>query len=182
MERVGLIYVATHKQSGRQYVGQTILKLEQRKYCHIYAAKKKASIDFHKALLELGADSFEWSVLEAEVPRKQLTEKEESWIQKLNTINTGFNRDRRGNRQAWPKERIKRRSDTVKGSIRSPEARKNMSEAAKKRGMSEEHKKRMTEGRRNSSYVATEEHKRKLSESTTRIWAERKLKREKEGQ
>ena len=59
-----LCYVATHTESGRQYVGITQNTLEIRRKQHEADAKRKTvTTPFHRALREYGKDAFTWRVV-----------------------------------------------------------------------------------------------------------------------
>lgn len=56
--------MATNMVNGKQYVGQTINSLKQRKREHINASNKnKAKIYFHSAIRKYGKDKFGWEIL-----------------------------------------------------------------------------------------------------------------------
>jgi group I intron endonuclease len=55
----GLVYVATNKINGKQYVGLTKRTLKDRWNQHINVANKHANTYFHHAIVKYGADSFD---------------------------------------------------------------------------------------------------------------------------
>ena len=83
---MGIIYLATNKTNGKQYIGQTIRKLAKRKTAHECIARKAAKQQvFHKAIAKHGVDAFDWRVLyEAEIA--ELDKLEVLAIKKYNTL------------------------------------------------------------------------------------------------
>lgn len=82
------IYVVTHIESGRKYIGKSA-NIRQRwhdhvRECHDYNNK------FYNALAKYGKAAFTWEVLE-ECPRELLNEREKLLIAALDTIKNGFN-------------------------------------------------------------------------------------------
>ena len=75
---MSLIYRATSKTTGKSYIGQTILPFNKRKAAHINEAKRtpySLSCKFHKAIIDLGEDDFEWFI-EKDLSNSNLTSKE----------------------------------------------------------------------------------------------------------
>ncbi|MBR5896524.1 MAG: GIY-YIG nuclease family protein [Lachnospiraceae bacterium] len=60
----GIIYKATNRQDGKIYIGQTIQTLEKRIRSHVRDAKKHPEYPFYRALNEVGAEGFDWEVIE----------------------------------------------------------------------------------------------------------------------
>ncbi len=60
----GIIYKATNRQDGKIYIGQTIQTLEKRIQCHVNGAKKHPEYPFYRVLGEVGAEGFDWEVIE----------------------------------------------------------------------------------------------------------------------
>ena len=90
--KVGRIYKITNTINGMSYVGQTTKSIEHRLYGHIADVKRncKMSIKLRKAMKEDGFENFIIESLE-EVIEDMLDEREQYWIAKLNTMNTGYN-------------------------------------------------------------------------------------------
>lgn len=76
-----IIYCITNKVNGRQYVGQTIQKLDVRIGQH--ARKNKTYIG--KAFQKYGRDNFDVKVIDSALSIDDLNDKEKYWIKKLNT-------------------------------------------------------------------------------------------------
>jgi predicted GIY-YIG superfamily endonuclease len=83
----GIVYCATHKESGKKYIGSTKNGLEQRKKDHKWGKKS----NFSKFIKENGCAEFEWAVLAKCSNYQQMRRKEDDFIIKFDTINTGFN-------------------------------------------------------------------------------------------
>ncbi|PSB19251.1 excinuclease ABC subunit C [Phormidesmis priestleyi ULC007] len=91
----GIIYLVTHKKSGKQYVGLTIQTLERRWKYHVeqaFAGYIKGNESLHYALRENGSDAFEIRQIDRGTSKKDLEKKEREWIKKLGTlIPNGYN-------------------------------------------------------------------------------------------
>lgn len=85
---VGLIYCAFNKITGMYYVGATTLGMQQRKIGH-YTVRKKYK--FQIALAESKKEDWEWTVLEREIPLKQLHDREAFWMKEKDSVNNGYN-------------------------------------------------------------------------------------------
>lgn len=88
-----IVYKATSKTTGKSYIGATSNTLEKRKSKHKYASiKQKRKRPFYTAILELGWDDFEWSILyTGECSEDELSRKEEYYINLYDTLSTGYN-------------------------------------------------------------------------------------------
>lgn len=97
----GLIYVITHTESGRQYVGQTKEKtVGDRWELHLleaYKDSKKTVRPIIKAIQTYGPHAFTYTRLDDARSHAELNEKEVLWIDRLKTlIPNGFNATRGG--------------------------------------------------------------------------------------
>jgi hypothetical protein len=86
-----LIYIAKHRVTGKVYIGCTERTLPQRKFEHAAAAQNGSPLKFHKALRELGFDSFLWEVLENTPPGDAMYARERYWVARYNSFKTGLN-------------------------------------------------------------------------------------------
>lgn len=77
-----------------QYVGQTSRNIDDRYYEHCY--DKRSTSKIHKAIQEFGVQNFELQELET-VDLTALDEREQYWIQKLDTYRNGYNANIGGN-------------------------------------------------------------------------------------
>lgn len=91
----GIIYLISHIDSERKYVGLTIQTLEKRWAQHkedalYYYIKSDESL--HAAIREFGPESFNIKILDRGTTKIDLEEKEKKWIKKLGTlVPNGFN-------------------------------------------------------------------------------------------
>lgn len=76
-----IIYVYTNKITGKQYVGQTQRKIDDR----INEHARHHSTLFDKALENLGQDAFEFEIVDYANDTDELNKKEQEWIKKLNS-------------------------------------------------------------------------------------------------
>lgn len=89
--RYGLIYQAINTKNGKIYIGQTSQPFNLRINQHKYVARKNPKDYFHRALRKY-LDSFEWSIVESNIPVEQLNNRECFWIKEKNTyIPNGYN-------------------------------------------------------------------------------------------
>lgn len=91
----GIIYLITHKASGKRYVGLTIQALERRWQHHLeqaLAGHIKGAESLHAALRKHGPDAFEIRQIDQGTTKKDLEKKERHWIEKLGTLTPhGYN-------------------------------------------------------------------------------------------
>jgi hypothetical protein len=99
--RFGIIYVVTHRATGRQYVGQTKeVSAYHRWQKHIEELSKPSTKRLRpliQAIQEFGPDAFSCQQIDGAHSLAELNEKERYWIQKLGTLKpNGFNATRGG--------------------------------------------------------------------------------------
>jgi group I intron endonuclease len=92
----GIIYKATCKDTGKIYIGQTILSLEERIRGHLKQARKvqlKHKSYFSRAYSKHGPDAFTWEIIDYAESRQELNEKETHYIYKYDALNRekGYN-------------------------------------------------------------------------------------------
>lgn len=91
----GIVYVVTHRNSGKQYVGITVQSLERRWEYHLEQARAghiKNGQSLHAALRDFGADEFTIKPIDTGSSKGSLESKERKWIEKLCTlVPEGFN-------------------------------------------------------------------------------------------
>ena len=98
----GLIYLVTHVESGKKYVGQTKQRLNRRWRNHYESAEKDPEIYEYAAkdqkrpliaaIRKYGREAFTCESIDTADTIYELNEKEREWIQKLNTqVPNGFN-------------------------------------------------------------------------------------------
>ena len=127
-----LIYKATNRVNGKEYVGQTINSLEYRKKTHISAALNSTNkLYFHSAIRKYGAGSFDWEVLHTCNNIDDLNKLEIYYIGLYNTFGGGYNLNSGGHNACCPEETKRKISETKKGSKATEETKKKMSESRK---------------------------------------------------
>ena len=91
----GIIYLVEHEASNRQYVGLTIVSIEERWRRHVEQAamgRIKSVDSLHAAVREHGPDQFSIRVIDRGTTKAGLENRERDWIAKLNTRSpNGFN-------------------------------------------------------------------------------------------
>ena len=146
-----LIYKATNKTTGKAYIGQTTLSLEQRISAHMREARKgkRSKSAFHNALLKYGLDSFTIETIDRCDTIDDLNERETYWIATLNTLcPNGYNIEAGGkhflmSETTKAKLRGQKRSEQTRqllsqiNSNRSNEWNRNIAQAAKGRKLNE---------------------------------------------
>lgn len=89
----GIIYLVTHKTTGKQYIGQTIQTLERRWETHL-SGGTKAEESLYAAIKKYGSEAFEICQIDeaAKEEDDDLARRERYWIQKLGTLTPhGYN-------------------------------------------------------------------------------------------
>ena len=81
-----IVYLATNKINGKQYVGQTVRSLEERWRDH---CRSRDENYFHRAIRKYGKENFALEILDTANTEIELDEKEIFWINKLNTLFPG---------------------------------------------------------------------------------------------
>ena len=81
-----IIYCARNIDNDKMYIGKTTRQLEVRRQDHHESANNGSETHFHRALRQ---HDFEWTILEH--VEKNINEREQFWIQKLDTFNNGYN-------------------------------------------------------------------------------------------
>jgi group I intron endonuclease len=95
MGTTGIIYVITHRASGKQYVGLTVTTPEKRWSDHISAAQSNGKLGqtpIRTAIRTYGAEAFDIQIVDHGTQGVDLQEKERAWIDKLGTLEPhGYN-------------------------------------------------------------------------------------------
>jgi group I intron endonuclease len=90
-EKTGIIYLITNLVNGKQYVGQTVLKLSARWTRHKHYASKKSSGALQRAINKYGHESFAIETVCEDVPAPWLPSVEVAFIHLLGTFGHGYN-------------------------------------------------------------------------------------------
>jgi hypothetical protein len=145
-----LVYKITNKIDGMIYIGQTTQRIISRVLKHI----RYNRFYIGKALNKYGIDSFDISIVDIASSKKELNEKEIYWIKKFDCKSpNGYNLTDGGEGCFNPTKETRLRMSKShvghigynKGKVFSEATRKKMSEAMKKRKLSPEHIKNMSE-------------------------------------
>lgn len=108
--------MSTNMVNGKEYIGQTINSLEQRKREHIRRSSlNNDNLYFHNALRKYGADSFEWGVLDGCNTIERLNELEVFYIGFYNTFDNGYNLTEGGNNSICSEETKRKLSIAQRG-------------------------------------------------------------------
>ena len=94
MEKKGIIYTVTNKETKMVYVGLTTKSPETRKKDHIKKSKKSKkgkSYAFQQAIATYGPDAFKWEQIDTATTTDELAEKEKAYILKHNSQEDGYN-------------------------------------------------------------------------------------------
>ena len=85
------VYKITHRNSGRVYIGATVLKDAQARWeQHVKAARAgRPTSKFHRTMKKHGVDQFEFEVIETAEAYQTLIERENYWIAKFKETETG---------------------------------------------------------------------------------------------
>lgn len=144
---MGLIYLATNKTNGKRYVGQTSCRtLNARGYVH--EMRGKGTRPFIRALRKYGLDGFDWRVVFSDVSDLDLDVVESETIQVYNTMHpNGYNLKTGGARGKHSLSTRRLLSEIQKGRVgrrHTEQSRKLMSEKAKGKSKSVEHRKKLS--------------------------------------
>lgn len=95
MSKKGLIYKAECVVTGKVYVGQTTHSVGKRKREHIYASNYPGhpchETKLSRALRKYGTNNFRWTIIEDNIPKGKLVERESEYIRKLDSMDGGYN-------------------------------------------------------------------------------------------
>lgn len=86
MAEYGVIYLATNRINGKQYVGKTARSMLIRKMFHEHHARKGVKTAFYHAIRKYGAESFDWKAVRTHVPVDELDEAERDSIRWYGTM------------------------------------------------------------------------------------------------
>lgn len=180
-----LIYMATNRVNGKEYIGQTVFSLEKRKCKHSWdALNKQNDMYFHKAIRKYGPENFDWEILHDDINDiNDLNKLEIYYIGYYGTFNNGYNLTLGGGGKLGykhSKQSLIRMSKAQLGEknhmygrkgVDNPlygrslpkEIRNKMAKAHNGKRLSEEHKRKL--GKANLGKKHTEAAKRRMSES-----------------
>lgn len=107
-----IIYKGTNTVNGKEYIGQTTRSLKDRIAGHRHNSNPVGdlAIDIEK----YGWDAFEWSIIDTANSYEELYEKEQYWINELDTLNGGYNNTTGGKRNCVMTDRAKEKQSEGK--------------------------------------------------------------------
>ena len=112
----GLIYRYTCKLNGKSYIGKSMTyRFEYRQFCHWHYKDTKTK--FGRAKLKYGKENFVLDILEKDIPKNLLSEREKFWIKKHNTLIAGYNSTAGGEGGNTYAGKSKRELDLIKKKI-----------------------------------------------------------------
>lgn len=128
---MGLIYLATNKINGKQYVGKTKDTVDSRKHCH-EKGRGGCGVALAAAIRKYGPENFVWEVLKGGVPDDRLNQEEREWIWWLGTkAPGGYNLTDGGDGLFNPSQEVRAKiSDCSRKTWSDPEWRRGRIEAA----------------------------------------------------
>jgi len=111
------IYLITNLVNGKQYIGQTVQKPSDRWYRHVSTNPSNTVIG--RAIKKYGKKFFRFEVVDSAKNIEELNIKEANWIDKLNTLENGYNVSS-GGKNAPMKAEIKKKISTSLKGIKRP--------------------------------------------------------------
>lgn len=172
----GIIYKVTNKINGREYVGQTIQKLEARKWRHLNDTMNGSDCYFHRALKKYGINNFNWNVVENIKSNSNkfvniLNYREQHFIKYFDTFKNGYNLTTGGLNCLCSEETKLKQKIASTGRKHSEESKIKMSKNNGKywlgKCFSDEHKKAISKGCKN--VIKTKEWNEKNSKAHCKI-------------
>lgn len=166
--RYGVIYLITHRASGKMYIGQTVRPLSWR--WHEHQTSSYCAL-LHRAIKKYGAEAFSVFELDESTTKEGLDEREIFWMDFLGTRNRRLGYNLRGGGASGKHSDESRKKMSV--AVRAKQA--SDPEFTKRRGswrigttLSEEIREKIRQS--NTGKKATEDVKRKLSERRKALW------------
>ena len=157
---MGIIYCLTNSINSKKYVGQTVRTLAERLEDHSKESKRP-KYKLHFAIQKYGIKNFQIEVLEC-CSNEELNDREEYWVQKLNSFKKGYNSTSGGRHYQISDFSKKKISQKLKG-------RKFSNETIQKMRLAKIGKKMSLEFiAKQKSKVISDETRRKISEANKR--------------
>lgn len=149
---MGVIYLITNTITGMKYVGQTKRDAMKRfkEHCTI-AENTNRNLHLYNSMRKYGVDKFTFEILESDVEERDLDDRERYYIEKYDTLNTGYNYTAGGGgmRGYHHSEETRRKFGAsiskVMWKINTPERTAKIIAAQKGRKFTEEHKRHIKE-------------------------------------
>ena len=87
---MGIIYIIKNKINNKVYIGQTTQLVQDRWLKHKSDSKYKDS-KLYRAINKYGINNFYYEILEEDIPRNKLDDRERYWIKEYDSYNNGYN-------------------------------------------------------------------------------------------
>lgn len=91
-----IIYKAVNSFTNEAYIGATTKSVNERIEDHLQKSENETGYKFHEALATYGMESFVWEQIDTASNVDELAKKEIEYIEKLNTLEEGYNSDKGG--------------------------------------------------------------------------------------
>ena len=162
MKRSFKVYKITCKVNNKIYIGQTIESLTQRFNRHMGYQKDEHDTKFYRAIRKYGKDNFDYVVLEDNIERSMLNDREIYWIKYYDTFKNGYNMTEGGHQPSplsYTEERNKKISMALKGKPLSKETIEKLSKVRRGRKLTEEWKQNIS---KNSKHIGPNKGRKKV--------------------
>ena len=157
-DKTGIIYKWTNKINNKSYIGQTVNPRKRyNEHC-----RAKTNDYFHYALRKYGKDNFDYVVLEDNIERSMLNDREIYWIKYYDTFKNGYNMTEGGHQLSpllYTEERNKKISMALKGKPLSKETIEKLSKVRRGRKLTEEWKQNIS---KNSKHIGPNKGRKKV--------------------
>lgn len=141
-----IIYKATNKINGKNYIGQTRHSLEKRKQVHLRNARNGVNTHFYQAIRKYGEDSFDWEIICTAKDKQTLNELETYYIGKYDSIKHGYNMVDGGDNNIMDIENAKTKHDEAMASLSVRTKISNSLKSYRKHNpFTKEHRKKLSE-------------------------------------
>lgn len=166
--RISGIYVIANIFSGKVYVGQSV-NIYARWRSHIRSMEAGCKTKLYDAMRSYGIDAFVFRI-EEECQVDRLSERESSWIDKYNSLASGYNMiaDTRVRRILSDETRAAFRAARV-GKKMTEEAKVKISAAGMGRSPSDETRKKISDAHRGRKF--SDEHRKNISEARLGVFS-----------
>lgn len=88
---MGIIYKISHTENDHVYIGQTVRKLEVRWNEHLKGPEVLPNYPLYRAMNKYGKNKFSIEIIENDVPKEKLDEREIYWISFYDSYRNGYN-------------------------------------------------------------------------------------------
>ena len=183
-----LIYTIKNLVNGKMYVGQTIqANAKMRWYSHQADARAGKKSHLYDSMRKYGVENFLWEIVDYGNTIEELNKLEAKWLDHYRTVGQVYNNREAGGNKLHSAESIEkmrqvhkaRHANNIIGGWKRQDggAMLGQSHPGKGKKRTPEQIERIKEGRQNMLNSDNGlEYRRKQSENSKRIWAERKLK------